>query len=69
MTIYTGKNGLTAALRIKLAEVLYVPWIWHWCSILLREVDASSPANLCHPERTLPAGGELVLAFLGKYGS
>jgi hypothetical protein len=28
MTLYTGKNGLAAALRIKLMDVLYVPWIW-----------------------------------------
>jgi hypothetical protein len=35
MTIYTGKNGLALAIRIKLMEVFYVPWIWHWCSILL----------------------------------
>jgi hypothetical protein len=28
MTIYAGKSDPTAALRIKLAKVLYVPWIW-----------------------------------------
>jgi hypothetical protein len=61
------KNGLTAALRIKLTEVLYVPWIWQWCSILLCQADASRPTNFCYPERTLPAGGELVQAFSGKY--
>jgi hypothetical protein len=27
MVIYTGRNGLTAALRIKLKEMLFVPWI------------------------------------------
>jgi hypothetical protein len=27
MTIYTGKGGPATALRIKLTEVLYVPWI------------------------------------------
>jgi hypothetical protein len=69
MIIYTGRNSLTAALRIKLLEVLYVPWIWQWCSILLRQADASRPANLCHPKRTLPMRGELVQAFLGKYVS
>jgi hypothetical protein len=60
MTIYTGKNGLTAAVRIKLTEVLYVPWIWQWCSILRSQADASKLANLCHLKRTLPVEGELV---------
>jgi hypothetical protein len=67
MTIYTGKNGLAAALRMKLMKVLYVPWIWHWCSILLSQADTSGVANLCHPKRTLPLGGELVQAFMEKY--
>jgi hypothetical protein len=53
MVIYTGRNGLTVALRIKLKDVLYIPWIRQWCSILLRQADASGSANLCHPERTL----------------
>jgi hypothetical protein len=48
---------------MKLTEVFYVPWIWHWCSILLRQADASRLANLCHPKRTLPVGGEIVQAF------
>jgi hypothetical protein len=50
-------------------EVLYAPWIWQWCSILLRQIDASRPANLCHPKRTFPAGAELMQAFMGKYES
>jgi hypothetical protein len=49
--------------------VLYVPWIWHGCSILRSQVDASRLVDLCHPERTLPAGGELVCAFMGEYAS
>jgi hypothetical protein len=28
MIIYTGKDSLTVALRIKLTELLYIPWIW-----------------------------------------
>jgi hypothetical protein len=50
-------------------DVFFVPWIWQWCSILLRQVDASRPTNLCHPKRTLLARGEFVQAFLGKYAS
>jgi hypothetical protein len=69
MTIYTGKNGLVAALGIKLTEVLYVLWIWQWCSILRSQVDTSRLTNLCHPKRTLPVGGELVCAFKRKYAS
>jgi hypothetical protein len=67
MTIHTGKNGLTTALRIKLMEVLYVAMIWQWCSILFSQVDASRPANLCHLKWALPAEGELLQAFTGKY--
>jgi hypothetical protein len=67
MTIYTGKNGFTAALRINLMEVLYVPWICQWCSILRSLVDASRLANLCHQKRTLPVEGELVYVFTGKF--
>jgi hypothetical protein len=47
--------------------VLYVSWIWQWCPILHSQTDASRLANLCHPKRTLPAGGEHVCAFTGKY--
>jgi hypothetical protein len=67
MTIYIGKNSLATTLRIKLTEVLYVPWIWQWYSILLSQADVSRPINLCHPERTLPVEGELVQAFTRKY--
>jgi hypothetical protein len=34
MTTYTGRGGLTTALRIKLTEVFYVPWVQQWFSIL-----------------------------------
>jgi hypothetical protein len=61
------KNDLAAALRIKLMDELYVPWIWQLCSILLSQADTYRPANLCHPKRALPTGGELVKAFTRKY--
>jgi hypothetical protein len=31
-------------------EVLYDPTIWHWCSILRSQADASKAADLCHAE-------------------
>jgi hypothetical protein len=67
MAIFTRKGSLTDALGIKLMEVLYVPCIWQWCSILHSQADASMYANLCQSERTLPVGGELACAFTGKY--
>jgi hypothetical protein len=67
MIIYTGKSDLAAALGIKLTEVLYVPWICQWSSILHSQADSSRAANLCHPKRTLSVGGELACAFMGKY--
>jgi hypothetical protein len=48
-------------------EVLYIPWIWQRCSILHSQADTSRPTNLCHLERTLPVGGELVCTFTRKY--
>jgi hypothetical protein len=65
--LYRKKGGPAAALRIKLTEVLYISWIWQWHSILRSQADASRAADLCHPERTLPVGGELVCAFTGEY--
>jgi hypothetical protein len=64
MTTYTGP---TTALRVKLMEVLYIPRIWHWCSILYSQADASRTTDFYHVEGTLPAGGELVCTFTGEY--
>jgi hypothetical protein len=50
-------------------EMLHVPRIWQWCSILHSQVDTSRSANLCHPKKMLPTGGELVYTFTGKYAS
>jgi hypothetical protein len=63
----TREAGPAAALRIKFTELLYVPWIWQWCSIHHSQADASRPANLCHPKRILPVEGELVCTFTGKF--
>jgi hypothetical protein len=57
---YTRRGGLTAVLRIKLTDVLYVPWIRRWFSILLSQADTSRAADLGHQEGGVPAGGELV---------
>jgi hypothetical protein len=46
--------------------VLYVPWVWHWFSILRSQADASRAAYLGYPEGTFPAGGKLVHSLLGK---
>jgi hypothetical protein len=67
MTIYTGKSSPAATLRIKLTDVLYIPWIWQRCSILCSQADTSRMADLCHPKMTLLVGGELVCAFRGEY--
>jgi hypothetical protein len=69
MTTYTGKGDPTAALRVKLTEMLYVSWIWQWCSILRSQADTSRVGDLCYPKGTLPVGGEFVCAFTGEYAS
>jgi hypothetical protein len=67
MTIYTGKMWSRRCTKDKMIEVLYVPWIWQWCSILCNQADPSSAGDLRHPERTKPVKGELVCAFTGEY--
>jgi hypothetical protein len=57
---YTRKGGLAAVLRIKIMEVLYIPWIRQWFFDLHSQADTSRAANLRHSEGALPAGGELV---------
>jgi hypothetical protein len=60
-------SSLAAALNIKLMEVLYVPWAWHWFSLLRSQVDASRLAHLHYPEGTFSAGGKFVHAFPIKH--
>jgi hypothetical protein len=60
MTTYIGMNGPATKLRIKLMEVLYVLRVRQWFSILRSQVDVSKAVDLCHPEGTLPTGGEFV---------
>jgi hypothetical protein len=67
MTTYTGRSGLAAALRVKLMEVLYLPRICPWFSILNSQADASRAANLSYLEGAIPTGGELVGTLQGKH--
>jgi hypothetical protein len=60
MTTYIGMNGPTTELRIKLTEVLYIPRVRQWFSILPSQSDASMAVDLDHLEGTLPTGGEFV---------
>jgi hypothetical protein len=64
---YTRRGGLTAILRIKLMEVLYVPWIMQWFSILHNQADTSRVADLDHSEGALPVGGELVSTISSEH--
>jgi hypothetical protein len=56
-------SSLAAALSIKLTKVFYVPWVWHWFSLLRSQQDASRSAHLCYPEGTFPVGGKFVYAL------
>jgi hypothetical protein len=67
--IYTRRGSLIIVLRIKLTEVLYVPWVVQWFSILRSQVDTSRVAYLGHTKGTLPAGGELVSSFSSEHPS
>jgi hypothetical protein len=48
-------------------DVLYVPWIRQWFSILRSQVDTSKAADLGHSKGALPAGGELVSTLLSEH--
>jgi hypothetical protein len=41
-------------------EVIYVPGVWQWLSILRSPADASRAVDMGHPEGTLPTEGEFV---------
>jgi hypothetical protein len=67
MTTYTGRGGLATALRIKLMEVLSIPRIWQWFSILHSQVDTSMVADLGYSEGALPAREDLVSTLLSEH--
>jgi hypothetical protein len=48
-------------------EVLYVPWVVQWFSILRSQTDTSRVAYLGHTEGTLSVGGDLVSSFLSEH--
>jgi hypothetical protein len=56
-------SSLATALRIKLTYVLYIPWVWHWFSLLHCQADASRSAHLGYPVGTFPVGGKFVHAL------
>jgi hypothetical protein len=60
-------SSLTATLSIKLTKVLYVPWVWHWFSLLHSQADASKSTHLHYLEGTFPAEGKLVHALPVKH--
>jgi hypothetical protein len=53
---YRGMSSLATALRIKLTDVLYVPWAWHWFALLCSQADTSRSTHLGYPEGTFPTG-------------
>jgi hypothetical protein len=61
-----GMSSLPTALSIKLTEVLYVPWVWHWFS-LLSQADTSRSKHLGCPEGTFLAGEKFVRALPIKH--
>jgi hypothetical protein len=67
MTTNTGKHHPTAALRVKLTEVLTIAEDLAMVFEGLSQADASKEANLCYPEGTLPVGEEFVCTFTGEY--
>jgi hypothetical protein len=67
MTTYIGMSGPTTILRIELMEVIYVPGVWQWLSILRSPADASRAVDMGHPEGTLPTEGEFVGTLLREH--
>jgi hypothetical protein len=60
-------SSLATVLMIKLTEVLYVPWMRHWFSLLRYQVDTSRSAHLGYLVGTFPAGGKFVHALPAKH--
>jgi hypothetical protein len=60
-------SSLATALSIKLLEVLYVLWAWHWFFLIRSQADTSRSAHLGYPEWTFLAGGKLVHALPVKH--
>jgi hypothetical protein len=60
-------SSLAIALRIKLTDVLYVPWAWHWFALLCSQADTSRSARLGYPKGTFPAVGKFVHALPVKH--
>jgi hypothetical protein len=48
-------------------EVLYVPWVVQWFSILCSQADTSRAAYLGHVEGALSTGGEIVSSFSSEH--
>jgi len=59
---YKGENS-PSYLRVKLTEVLYVPWIGQGHSFFHGKANASRSAYVCHLEGSFPPGGEFVEPF------
>jgi hypothetical protein len=47
--------------------VFYVPWAWHWFSLLSSKANASRSAHLHYPEGTFPTWGKFVHALPIKH--
>jgi hypothetical protein len=60
-------SSLATTLRIKLTEVLYVPWARHWFSLLHCQANASRSAHLGYLIGTFLAGGKFVHALSAKH--
>jgi hypothetical protein len=60
-------SSLATVLRIKFIEVLYVPWAWHWFSLLCYQANTFRLAHLGYPVGTFPAGEKFVHALMAKH--
>ena len=61
----TGKETEPAILFLweKLTEMLYIPGVGEWYSIICGEADTPGAAYFCHLEGSFPARRELVEPF------
>jgi hypothetical protein len=64
-----GMSSLPTALSIKLTDVLYVPWAWHWFSLLCSQADTSRSTHLGYSEGTILVGGKFIHVLPVKHPS
>ena len=64
--MYSSISFVRVRSRVELAEVLDVPCVFHWNTLLRLQPCCARPGNVHNPERAFPHGQEFVESFPGE---